>query len=138
VPSAIPVLADHFRELFNRQFKKNVKSIDPAVLVTLAAWHWPGNVRELRNVIERALIFADGESLLPEHLPPLTAVEGPKSNGHSPNGFAMPSGLSLAEVEKEYIRRTLAELDDDIQRSAERLGISRKSLWERRKKHGLL
>ena len=116
VPSAIPVLADHFRELFNRQFKKTVKTIDPAVLARLTAWHWPGNVRELRNVIERALIFADGETLLPEHLPPLTAVEAPRTNGHSPNGYAMSRGLSLAEVEKEYIRHTLEHLDGDIQR----------------------
>ena len=139
VGSAIPVLADHFRELFNRQFKKSVKSIDSAVLERLNAWHWPGNVRELRNVIERALIFADGEVLLPEHLPPLTAVEAAPSNGHpSTNGYAIARGLSLAEVEKEYIRQTLEDLEGDVQRSAERLGISRKSLWERRKKHGLL
>jgi DNA-binding NtrC family response regulator len=46
--------------------------------------------------------------------------------------------LSLAEVEKEYIRHTLEHLDGDIQRAAESLGISRKSLWERRKRHGLL
>jgi DNA-binding NtrC family response regulator len=140
VPSSIPVLADHFRELFNRQFKKNVRSIDATVLARLTAWHWPGNVRELRNVIERALIFADGGSLLPEHLPPLTAVDAPPSNGngHSPNGVAISRGLSLAEVEKEYIRQTLEQLDGDIQRAAESLGISRKSLWERRKRHGLL
>jgi DNA-binding NtrC family response regulator len=139
VPSSIPVLADHFRELFNRQFKKSVKSIDPAVLARLTAWHWPGNVRELRNVVERALIFADGQTLLPEHIPPLTAVDGPpSSNGHSPNGYAISHGLSLAEVEKEYIRHTLEHLDGDIQRAAESLGISRTSLWERRKRHGLL
>ena len=139
IASAIPLLADHFRELFNRQFKKSVKRIDPAVVERLTEWHWPGNVRELRNVIERALIFADGEVLLPEHLPPLTAVEAAPSNGHpSTNGWALPTGLSLADVEKEYIRHTLEHYDGDIQRSAESLGISRKSLWERRKKHGLL
>jgi DNA-binding NtrC family response regulator len=138
VPSAILVLAHHFRELFNRQFKKSVETIDPAVVERLTSWPWPGNVRELRNVIERALIFADGEVLLPEHLPPLTAVEAPSSNGHSPNGYSISRGLSLAEVEKEYIRHTLEHLDGDIQRAAESLGISRKSLWERRKRHGLL
>ena len=138
VPTVIPVLADHFRELFNRQFKKSVKSIDAAVLERLTAWHWPGNVRELRNVIERGLIFADGEVLSAEHLPTLTAVEGPSPNGHSPNGVGIGRGLSLAEVEKEYIRQTIEHLDGDIQRAAESLGISRKSLWERRKRHGLL
>ena len=139
VASAIPLLADHFRELFNRQFKKSVKRIDEGVIERLVAWRWPGNVRELRNVIERALIFADGEMLLPEHLPPLTAVETTPSNGHpSSNGYAIPTGLSLAEVEKEYIRHTLEHYEGDIQRSAESLGISRKSLWERRKKHGLM
>jgi two-component system response regulator AtoC len=139
VPSAIPVLADHFRELFNRQFKKSVQRIDPAVIERLATWRWPGNVRELRNVMERALIFADGDALLPEHLPLLTAVDTASSNGHhAGNGHAMPAGLSLADVEKEYIRHTLAQFEGDIQRSAESLGISRKSLWERRKKHGLL
>ena len=138
VPSVIPALADHFRELFNRQFKKSVKSIDPVVVERLVAWRWPGNVRELRNVIERALIFADGEVLLAEHLPPLTAVEAPSTNGHSPNGVAIGRGLSLADVEKEYIKQTLEHLDGDIQRAAESLGISRKSLWERRKRHGLL
>src|SRR5690348_16640673 len=138
VPSIIPVLADHFRELFNRQFKKTVKSIDPAVVARLTEWHWPGNVRELRNVIERALIFADGEVLLAEHLPPLTGASEPSGNGHGPNGYAMPSGLSLAEVEKEYIKHTVEAFDGNIQRAAESLGISRKSLWERRKRHGLL
>jgi transcriptional regulator with PAS, ATPase and Fis domain len=138
----LPVLANHFRELFNRQFKKSVKTIAPELLALLAEWRWPGNVRELRNVMERAMIFADGDTLLAEHLPPLNAVElsSPSANGHaSPNGagYSMPRGLTLAEVEKEYIRYTLEDLDGDIQRSAESLGISRKSLWERRKRHGL-
>jgi two-component system response regulator AtoC len=138
VPSVIPLLADHFRELFNRQFKKNVKQIDDAVIERLTSWRWPGNVRELRNVIERALIFADGEVLLPEHLPPLAGEVVSSSNGHSNGAYPLPSGLSLAEVEKEYIKHTLDAFDGNIQRAAESLGISRKSLWERRKRHGLL
>jgi DNA-binding NtrC family response regulator len=142
LPGDLPVLAEHFRELFNRQFKKSVQRVSPEVLARLAEWHWPGNVRELRNVMERAMIFADADTLLPEHLPPLTGVEVERASihGHSPNGngYSIARGLTLAEVEKEYIRYTLAELEGDIQRSAESLGISRKSLWERRKRHGLL
>lgn len=89
------------------------------------------------------MIFADGSTLVLDHLPPLTAVEAqaPSVNGHggSPNGsgFHIARGLTLADVEKEYIRQTLEDLEGDIQRSAESLGISRKSLWERRKRHGL-
>ena len=143
VPGDVPVLASHFRELFNRQFKKSVQSIAPEVLARLAGWPWPGNVRELRNVMERAMIFADGDTLQAEHLPPLASVDMPAPAGigeTSPNGsaFHIPRGLTLSDVEKEYIRRTLEVMEGDIQRSAESLGISRKSLWERRKRHGLL
>ncbi len=63
----IPVLADHFREIFNSEFRKNVSSIQPAVLKILGDWTWPGNIRELRNVIERTTIFADATELTPRH-----------------------------------------------------------------------
>src|SRR5712692_8605688 len=75
VKSDIPLLADHFRDTFNRDFKKRVESLDAAALQALQAWNWPGNVRELRNVIERALIFSDGPSLKRSDLPPLGQVE---------------------------------------------------------------
>src|SRR5206468_11210130 len=56
-------LADHFRQLFNQEFKKKVEAIETAALEALQASDWPGNVRELRNVIERAMIFSDGPTL---------------------------------------------------------------------------
>ncbi len=135
----LPALADHFREFFSREFRKDVTTIAPAALQQLEAWPWPGNVRELRNVIERAMIFADGAALLPEHLPPFEAVAGvPDAARAAGDAFAIPKGLTLADVEKEYIRRTLDACEGSVQRAAEVLGISRKSLWERRKKYGLL
>ena len=72
-------------------------------------------------------------------LPPLGI--GPTEPGGSPTGDSRPriaDGLTLPEVEKEYILRTLERFDHDIQRTAESLGISRKNLWEKRKKHGLM
>jgi len=138
IKSDLPLLADHFRETFNREFKKRVASVDADALQALQAWDWPGNVRELRNVIERALIFSDGPSLKRSDLPPLGQVDRAARGDSRPERFELPRGLSLAEAEREYIRHTLEDTGGDIQRAAEILGISRKNLWEKRKKHGLL
>ncbi len=134
----IPVLADHFREFFNREFRKEAVSISPDALAILKGWDWPGNVRELRNVIERAMIFADGTVLEASNLPKLSAPEVPRDTAVSDGAFRLPQGVTLAETEKEYIRCTLTECGGSVQRAAESLGISRKNLWEKRKKYGLL
>jgi two-component system, NtrC family, response regulator AtoC len=132
----LPLLANHFREVFNREFKKKVESIEPPALEHMMAWHWPGNVRELRNVMERSLIFCEGFTLPQGNLPKLSQLE---SAGSQPaaNGFRLKPGMTLVEAEREYIRLTLEATDGDVQRAAEILGISRKNLWEKRKKHGL-
>jgi transcriptional regulator with PAS, ATPase and Fis domain len=126
----LPVLAEHFREFFSREFKKEVRRIAPAALARLRSWRWPGNVRELRNVIERAMIFADNGELRVEHLPPLESI--------APAPEAAPAGSTLEDAEKAHIQRTLAAYQGNVQRAADALGISRKNLWEKRKKYGLL
>jgi len=136
----LPVLAEHFRATFNREFRKDVKRISDEALAILQAWEWPGNVRELRNVIERAMIFAEGPELQAKDLPDLSSVEivqGPAA-ATDDGMYTIPRGVTLADAEKEYIRQTLAGCDGSVQRAAEILGISRKNLWEKRKKHGLL
>jgi len=139
IKSDIPLLADHFRQLFNQEFKKKVAAIESAALEALQASDWPGNVRELRNVIERAMIFTDGPSLKESDLPPLGPLQ-PRNAGAGGVGktFQVAKGLTLADAERQYIRLTLEEAGGDIQRAAEILGISRKNLWEKRKKYGLL
>ncbi len=139
IKSDLPLLAEHFRDVFNREFRKRVERIDPATLEILEAWDWPGNVRELRNVIERAMIFAEGPELTPEDLPELGSLEvAQPTEALSPDAFQLPRGLTLADAEREYIRHTLEACDGSVQRAAESLGISRKNLWEKRKKYGLL
>jgi two-component system response regulator AtoC len=138
VKSDLPLLAEHFRDMFNREFRKQVERISPSALTILEAWDWPGNVRELRNVIERAMIFVDGPELTPDDLPELGALEVAEPAEIDGDAFRVPRGLTLAEAEKEYIRRTLDACDGSVQRTAETLGISRKNLWEKRKKYGLL
>src|SRR3989442_14422800 len=138
IKSDLPLVANHFRDTFNREFKKRVESIDTAALAALHAWDWPGNVRELRNVIERAMIFSDGPTLKSADLPPLGQLDRGARGESRPDHFQLPRGLSLAEAERAYIRHTLEDTGGDIQRAAELLGISRKNLWEKRKKYGLL
>jgi DNA-binding NtrC family response regulator len=135
----LPLLADHFRDVFNAEFRKEVARISPKALELLEDWEWPGNVRELRNVIERAMIFAEGAELEVSDLPELGTIEIlNRPGGDGADSFLISKGMTLADAEKEYIRKTLADCDDSIQRAAETLGISRKNLWEKRKKYGLL
>ncbi len=138
IMSDIPLLADHFRQLFAQEFKKKVDRIDGPALAALTAWDWPGNVRELRNVIERAMIFTDGPVLKRSDLPRLGPLDSVPGRAPDTKTFGLPKGLTLVDAEREYIRLTLEATDGDIQRTAELLGISRKNLWEKRKKHGLL
>ncbi|HEV8381496.1 MAG TPA: sigma-54 dependent transcriptional regulator [Gemmatimonadales bacterium] len=137
ISSDIALLANHFRQLFAQEFRKKVDRIEPAALDLLTAWEWPGNVRELRNVIERAMIFTDGPVLKRSDLPALDRVDAGQPQTAHTTTFTVPKSLSLANAEREYIRLTLEQTDGDIQRAAELLGISRKNLWEKRKKYGL-
>ncbi len=95
----------------------------------LAAYAWPGNVRELKNVIERALVFSTEAVLGPEDFPESVRV--------ADAGGAGVRLRSLEEVEREVIRATLEATHFKISKTAEILGISRKTLLDKRKKYGL-
>ena len=96
----------------------------------LGAYGWPGNIRELRNALERAVVFSNTDVLEPEDFPEnVRAASGPAGS---------LAGLrSLEDVEREVIAATLEATHYQISRSAEALGISRKTLLEKRKKYGL-
>lgn len=96
----------------------------------LSIYGWPGNIRELRNVLERAVVFCLGDELVPEDFPEsIRAASGSK---------AVLSGLrSLEDVEREVITQTLEATRYHISQAAGILGISRKTLLEKRKKYGL-
>lgn len=130
--SDIPALARHFVHELATELGKETKDISPEALEVLVNWSWPGNARELHNVLERAMLFAQGAELRVSDLPPLSGTLSPGTTL-----FRLPRDLTLKEVEREYIRLALEAHGDNVAETAESLGISRKNLWEKRKRHGL-
>jgi two-component system, NtrC family, response regulator AtoC len=97
----------------------------------LAAYDWPGNVRELRNALERAIVFGQNETLEPRDFPENVRTATPGGGGNSLHL------RSLEDIEKEAIAATLEATHFKIGRASEILGISRKTLLEKRKKYQL-
>jgi DNA-binding NtrC family response regulator len=106
-------------------------AFDAAARRLLEAYAWPGNVRELKNSIERALVFSADSILRPEHFPDHIRASASQTAG------ANAALRSLEAVEREVIAATLEATHFKISKSAEILGISRKTLLEKRKKYGL-
>ena len=126
----IEILAYHFMRKFAIKMGKNIKKIAPNVIQLLLKYHWPGNIRELQNVIEQAVVFTETDTInleaLPEYLKePETAYEKQKE---------IPI-LSIEEFTKEFILKYQSIYTE--QELADMLGITRKALWEKRKKWGI-
>jgi len=143
-PGDIPVLARYFVDRFCRDLKKRPFTLSPEALEQLQTYRWPGNVRELQNCIERAVILADGETLLPRHLNLSFAAPLVDENPESPWAHVDLTGtLSevtrrvTAEVEKAKIQEVLVEADGNKGRAAELLQVSYKSLLAKLKDYGL-
>nr|HPI72894.1 sigma-54 dependent transcriptional regulator [bacterium] len=126
-------IADHFIHIYAFDFKKKTLRLSEAAQQKLLSYHWPGNVRELRNVIERAVIFADGEEIEPDHI---VLVEEPKIEALSPERPLLPdAATSLYEMEKEIIQRALKQAKGNQTRAARALGLTLDTLRYRIKKY---
>jgi DNA-binding NtrC family response regulator len=131
IRSDIPAIARQFVKRAAEYFAKPVPEIDAEGDARLQRYDWPGNARELRNVIERSMIFSRSTVLeIPELAP---AGERAAES----NALPVPRGLTLDEVERLYIEATLREVGGSVNEAARRLGVSRKVLWQRRKRHGI-
>lgn len=131
----ILLLAKHFVDKYNRAFHKMVRDISKEVESFFMAYHWPGNVRELKNVIERAMILGEGDSLLLGHLP-MEIVGG--NQEQLPTGLNLPpEGISMEKLEESLVREALVMAKGNQTKSARLLGISRDSLRYRMQKFGI-
>src|SRR5713226_5563895 len=138
--SDILPLAEHLLATIRSAHGRPNVQLSDAARRMLAAYAWPGNVRELRNALERAVVFSHpSRSTAAAKNDLLEPGNFPENVRPDALGAASPfAGLrSLEEVEREVIAATLEATHYQISRSAEALGISRKTLLEKRKKYGL-
>jgi transcriptional regulator with PAS, ATPase and Fis domain len=122
--SDLPLLVRAMLDEFNARLGKAVAGVDDRAMRLLEAHPWPGNVRELRNVIERAVIVAQGPSIEARDLPP--AVTGVPSS--DPDARELTPGMTVDEAERRLIDLTLTHTRNNKTRAAELLGISLKTL----------
>ena len=122
----IPLLAQRFVERFKVETGKRVQGFSPGAMKLLQAYAWPGNVRELRNVVERATILCDGDMIREEHLPPELEPAAPEAAT-----IRLPLGETLDRVEQEYLLASLRRQRGNKARTAEALGISEKTLYNK-------
>ena len=141
-PGDVPLLARYFVDRFCRDLKKKPLVLSPEAVEHLQSYRWPGNVRELQNCIERAVILADGDSILPRHLN-LSFLEpaGPEPPPGPWEQIDLTGTLNevtrrvVAEAEKRKIEMTLREADGNKGRAAELLGVTYKILMAKLKEH---
>ena len=123
----IPLLVGHFLRQHAQRYRKPVAAFDPAALELLEEHAWPGNVRELDHAVERAVLMAQGNTVKAADLGLRAGQEtAPRLED-----------MSLEEVERHLIRKTLARFDGNAMKAAEALGLSRSAFYRRLEKYGL-
>jgi transcriptional regulator with PAS, ATPase and Fis domain len=124
----IPVLVNYFLDKYNKRRKKSIRGISDRAMETIMTYDWPGNVRELENAVERAVVLTNSEFIQPSDLTYY-------SSGAQEEPFR---AKTIEEVEKEHIVKTLEAHDGHKMRTAETLGIDRKTLRLKMRKYGIL
>ncbi|POQ98589.1 transcriptional regulator [Alkalispirochaeta sphaeroplastigenens] len=128
----IPLLVASFVKEFARENNKAVEGVDVRARSALHGYSWPGNIRELRNSIESAVVMCKGSIITLEDLPP--AISQVEDGGDS---VRVPLGSTMARAEREIIRANLAHHKGNKTRTAETLGIGRKTLHRKISEYGL-
>jgi len=124
----IALLANHFLRIYTERYRKKIAGFDSAALQALREHPWPGNVRELDHAIERAVVLSAGQTIRSVDL----GLRAP-----SAGGSLRLEEMSLEEVEKHLIQRTLDRHGGNVSKAADALGLSRSALYRRLEKFGL-
>ena len=132
----LPVLATALLQRLCKKNRKSIRSISPAALEAMSRYAWPGNVRELENVLERGVILNRSDVLTPEALPEKILAASPPSFRETPTRSAILE-KTLENTERDTLIQALNVHCGHRERTAEALGISRRTLQYKLKKFGL-
>jgi PAS domain S-box-containing protein len=126
-PDDIPLLVNHFVEVFRSKTRRPVRKVSPEVMSTLRKYNFPGNVRELENAIEHAFVMCHDEEIKPEHLPQNITEAGVAESGIS----------AQKEDERDIIYEALSRHHGNKTKAAAELGVHRSTLWRKLKSYGI-
>jgi DNA-binding NtrC family response regulator len=124
----IPLLSDHFLQVYGKKYKRPGMRIDKNVLARMKKYYWPGNIRELQHAIERAVILTEGKTIESAELLISPSAIKPKQEHHP---------RTLEEMEKLFILQSLDDNQGNVSQTAISLGMTRTALYRRMKKHGI-
>lgn len=139
----IPLLVDHMLNRFNKELNLSVKQMAPAVRELLSMYDWPGNVRELENTLCSAMIMCEGHQISVQDLPARITggaedgTDNPPMEGAESHPLAQMVKEATEKIERAVITTRLAELRGSRTATAESLGMSRKSLFNKMRQYGL-
>jgi DNA-binding NtrC family response regulator len=131
-PGDIPLLVNYYVDVFNREFRKNIRGVTSEAMDLLKAYRWPGNIRELRNAVERAMLLADGDYLTPDLLPVTAARPSTAQTMELPH-----EGVNLDTLERELVVQALKRTGGNQTKAAALLGLNRDQIRYRIEKFGL-
>ncbi len=130
----IPLLVEHFLKKFSDEYKVPVKQVTPRTMSALKRYDWQGNVRQLENCLRQAFVLSESDVIDIIYPPEISKIK----NGPVELQIEIPpNGVSLREIEKQYICEALRQTKGNQTKAAELLGISRRTIQYRMKEHGI-
>ncbi|MGE3260501.1 MAG: sigma-54-dependent transcriptional regulator [Bacteriovoracia bacterium] len=133
----LPELTEFFLRRLNKKLNRNVRGVEPGCMEVFRAVSWPGNLRQLEHVLERMCLLATGAELKASEIPGDLRSEIDLSAGSEGASFREIVRRQTQNLEKDLIEKALEEMDGNITRTAEHLGISRKGLQLKMKELGI-
>jgi transcriptional regulator with GAF, ATPase, and Fis domain/energy-coupling factor transporter ATP-binding protein EcfA2 len=136
-PEDIPLLVDHFLQIFAARYRRDKGSVSREAMRLLACHEWPGNVRQLQNVLLNAWVLSEREELAPDDFELSSPRPAPPPAAPRPDGSLPSSFVDHRASEKERILQALQEHGWNRLKAAHALGIPRRTFYRRLREHGI-